>query len=138
MEKQARSEVLLQHVNFILDMGRASKGADIVDSDVCAEKVSKCVKGKDLKVEEINFVTAGEFLAQLNKNLGRGDNEKVKVAELKRVEQRRRMMKEFVQKFKKVSSSRYEERALIEKFKRGMNKIIRRKLMEVKMPPRNY
>ena len=138
MEKQARSEVLLQHVNFILDMGRASKGADIVDFDVCAEKVSKCVKGKDLEVEEINFATAGEFLAQLDKNLGREDNEKVKVAELKRVEQRRRMMKEFVQKFKKVSSSRYEERALIEKFKRGMNKIIRRKLMEVKMPSKNY
>jgi len=119
-------------------MGRASKGADIVDSDVCAEKVSKCVKEKDLEVEEINFATAGEFLAQLDKNLGRGDNEKVKVAELKRVEQRRRMMKEFVQKFKKVLSSRYKERALIEKFKRGMNKIIRRKLMEVKMPSKNY
>jgi len=40
-------------------------------------------------------------------------------------------MEEFVQEFRRVTKeSRYKERLLIEEFKRKMNKIIRRKLME--------
>ena len=31
--------------------------------------------------------------------------------------------------------SRYEERPLMEEFKRGMNRVIRRKLMEAERPP---
>ena len=56
----------------------------------------------------------------------------MKVAELKKVEQRSRTMEEFVQKFKRaVKKSKYERRALIKEFKWGMNKVIRRKLMQV-------
>ena len=41
-------------------------------------------------------------------------------------------MEEFVQKFKRaVKKSKYERRALIKEFKWGMNKVIRRKLMQV-------
>ena len=40
-------------------------------------------------------------------------------------------MEKFVQKFRKVAKgSRYEERTLMEEFKREMNGAIRRKLME--------
>jgi len=40
-------------------------------------------------------------------------------------------MEEFVQEFKRVArGSRYEERLLVEEFKREMNSMIRRKLME--------
>jgi len=40
-------------------------------------------------------------------------------------------MEEFVQKFRRVArESRYEERLLIEEFKREMNDMIKRKLME--------
>jgi len=40
-------------------------------------------------------------------------------------------MKEFVQEFKRTArNSRCEERLLVEEFKRGMNRVIRRKLME--------
>ena len=42
---------------------------------------------EDLKVGEIEYESAGEFLAGLKRELGRGDKEAVKVAELKRVEQ---------------------------------------------------
>ena len=45
-------------------------------------------------------------------------------------------MEEFVQEFKRTArDSRYEERSLIEKFKRGMNGAIRGKLMEVENQP---
>jgi len=45
-------------------------------------------------------------------------------------------MEEFVQEFKRaVKGSGYKERLLIEEFKRGMNRMIRRKLMEAKNQP---
>ena len=60
----------------------------------------------------------------------------VKVAELKRLEQRERKIEEFIQEFKRVArGSRYEERPLIEEFKRGINGSIRRKLMEAERQP---
>ena len=45
-------------------------------------------------------------------------------------------MKEFVQEFKRAArESGYERRLLIEEFKREINGIIRRKLMEVENQP---
>jgi len=45
-------------------------------------------------------------------------------------------MKEFVQKFKRaVRGSGYEGRLLVEEFKRGINRMIRRKLMKAKNQP---
>ena len=72
-----------------------------------------------------------EFLTSLKKEFGRGEEKSVKVAELRKLEQGARMMKEFVQEFKRVArGSGYEGRLLVEEFKRGMNRGIRRKLME--------
>jgi len=56
----------------------------------------------------------------------------VKVAELKKIEQGERMIEEFVQDFKRTArGSGYEGHLLIEEFKWGMNRSIRRKLMEL-------
>jgi len=45
-------------------------------------------------------------------------------------------MEEFMQKFKRAArGSRYEGRLLIEEFKRRMNGVIRRKLMEAENQP---
>jgi len=72
----------------------------------------------------------------LKKEFEGGDEEVVKIAELKRVKQERRIMEEFVQKFRRaVRESRYERRVLVEKFKRGMSGAIRRKLMEAERSP---
>jgi len=50
------------------------------------------------------------------------DDELAKMAECKRVEQEWRMMEEFFQEFRRTArGSGYEKRALVEKFKRGMN-----------------
>jgi len=87
---------------------------------------------EDLETEEVEFESAGEFLAEIRKEFGGGDEEALKVAELKRIEQGARMMEEFVQDFKRVArGSRYEEHLLIKEFKQGINRNIRRKLMEV-------
>ena len=62
----------------------------------------------------------------------------MKIAKLKKVEQESRIIEEFVQKFRKaVRVSRYKERLLIEKFKKGMNSVIRQKLIKVECSPKN-
>ena len=91
---------------------------------------------ENLETEEIEFESVGEFLLELKKEFGGGDKELVKVAELKRIEQGGKTIEKFVQKFKRTAKeSGYQDRVLVEKFKRGMNEGIRRKLIEVERPP---
>jgi len=91
---------------------------------------------EDLEVEEIEFELVGEFLAKIKKKFGGEDEELVKVVELKRMEQGERLMEEFVQDFKRVArESSYKECPLIEEFKQGINRAIRRKLMKAENQP---
>ena len=73
----------------------------------------------------LEYETTGEFLADLKKEFGGGDKETVKVAELKRLEQRERAIEEFVQEFRRAArDSGYEGRLLVEEFKREINRVI--------------
>jgi len=91
---------------------------------------------EDLEIGELEYESAGEFLAGLKREFGGEDEEVVKVAELKRIEQEGKTMEEFIQEFKQaVRESRYEERPLVEEFKREISRVIRRKLMEAERPP---
>ena len=72
----------------------------------------------------------------IRKEFGGGDEKAVKVAELKRLEQGGRTIEEFVQEFRRAArGSGYKGRLLIEKLKRGLNGMIRRKLMKAERPP---
>jgi len=45
-------------------------------------------------------------------------------------------MEKFVQEFRRVArGSRYKGRPLVKEFKRGMNRVRRRKLIEIERPP---
>jgi len=89
-----------------------------------------------IEAEEVEFESVEEFLTCLKKEFGGGEEESVKVAELRKLEQGGKTMEEFVQEFKRAArGSGYEERPLVEEFKRGMNGGIRRKLMEAENPP---
>jgi len=91
---------------------------------------------EEITTGEIEFETVGEFLAKIRKEFGGGDEESVKVAELKKIEQGERTMEEFVQDFKRTArGSDYEGCPLIKEFKQGMNRNIRRKLMEAENQP---
>ena len=80
---------------------------------------------EDLEAENLEYETTEEFLADLKKEFGGGDNKTMKIAELKKVKQEDRTIEEFMQEFKRVSkSSKYKERPLIKEFKQGMNRII--------------
>ena len=49
-----------------------------------------------MNIEEIKFEMAGEFLAEIRREFRGGDDELVKAAELKKIEQGKRTMEEFV------------------------------------------
>jgi len=84
----------------------------------------------------MEYEMAEEFLMVLKKKFGEGEEESVKAAELRKLEQGGRTIEEFIQEFKRAArESGYEGRPLIEKFKRGINGGIRRKLIEVENSP---
>ena len=91
---------------------------------------------EELEAREVEYEIAEELLTSLKKEFGGREEEAVKAAELRKLEQEERTMEEFVQKFKRAArGSRYEGRLLVEEFKQGMNRGIRKKLMEVENPP---
>ena len=91
---------------------------------------------EELESGEMEYETVEEFLTSLKKEFGGGEEESVKAAELRRMEQGGKTMEEYVQEFKRTArGSGYEGRPLVEEFKRGINGGIRRKLMEAENPP---
>jgi len=91
---------------------------------------------EEIEAGEVEYESAEEFLTSLRKEFGGGEEESVKAAELRKMEQGGKTMEEYVQEFKRaVRGSGYERRPLIEEFKRGMNGGIRRKLIEAENLP---
>ena len=91
---------------------------------------------EELEAGEVEYELAEDFLTCLKKEFGGGEEESVKAAELRKLEQGGRTMEEFVQEFKRAArGSGYEGRPLVEEFKQGMNGGIRRKLIEAENPP---
>jgi len=90
---------------------------------------------EDLEARLLEYKTAGKFLVDVRKKFRGGNEELVRVAELRRLEQGERIMKEFIQEFRRaVRGSEYEGRPLVEEFKKRMSGVIRRKLMEAERP----
>jgi len=99
-------------------------------ADVWKENVME-----ELEAGEVEYESVEEFLTSLRKEFGEGEEESVKAAELRKLEQEGKSMEEFVQEFKRVArESRYERRPLMEEFKRGINGGIQRKLIEAENP----
>jgi len=91
---------------------------------------------EEIEAGEVEYESVEEFLTILKREFVRGEEESVKAAELRKLEQGGRTMEEFVQEFKRAArGSGYKGRPLIEEFKRGMSGGIRRKLMEVENLP---
>ena len=67
-----------------------------------------------METEEVEYKSAGEFLVGVKREFGGEDKEVVKVAELRKLEQRGRTMEEFVQEFRRIArGSRYEGAPLL-------------------------
>ena len=93
---------------------------------------------ENLKERNLEYETVGEFLADPKKKFGKWDNKIIKIAEFKKVEWENRMIEKFVQEFKKVvRRSGHKRRLLVGEFNRGMNRVIKWKLMKVERSPRD-
>ena len=58
---------------------------------------------EELELEEIKYETAEEFLMSLRKEFGGGEDEAVKAAELRKIEQEGKTIEEFMQEFKRAA-----------------------------------
>jgi len=57
---------------------------------------------EDLESRDLEFPTIRNFLIKLKTEFDSGNNKSAKIAELKKVEQKSRMMEKFVQKFRRA------------------------------------
>jgi len=88
---------------------------------------------EELELGNLEYETAEKFLAELKKEFGEGDK---KAAELKKLEQEERTIEEFIQELKRATRrSRYKGRPLVKEFKKGISRIIRKKLIKIKRLP---
>ena len=63
---------------------------------------------EDLEEKLLEYETVGEFLTNIKRKFGEGDEESVKVAELQKLEQGNKTMEEFIQEFRRAArGSRY-------------------------------
>ena len=63
-----------------------------------------------METETLEYGMIGEFLTDLKKESGKGDNKIIKMVELERVEQRSKTIEEFVQEFiRAAKDSRYKK-----------------------------
>ena len=77
---------------------------------------------EELESGEVEYESAEEFLMSLKKEFSGGEEESVKVAELRKLEQGGRTIEEFMQEFKRTArGSGYKGRPLVEEFKQEMN-----------------
>ena len=81
----------MQVVCMYENEGSINGRADSVGAVIYAGGISRYLEGRLLEYE-----TVGEFLADIKKEFGRGNEESVKVAELQRLEQESKTMEEFV------------------------------------------
>ena len=91
---------------------------------------------EEMEAGEVEYESAEEFLTILRKEVAGGEEESVKAAELRKMEQGGKLIEEYVQEFKRAArGSRYEGQLLMEEFKRVINGGIRRKLIEAENLP---
>ena len=89
-----------------------------------------------LAKRESEVESAEQLFTKMRDNFGKILEKERKIEQLRKIEQGGRTCDEYVQEFKKVARrSGYERRSLIKEFKRGLNRSIRRKLVEAKEPP---
>jgi len=88
-----------------------------------------------LAKRESEVDTVEKLFTKIKNDFGETSEEERKIEQLQTIEQGGRTCNEYVQEFKKITrESGYIGRPLIEEFKRGLNRAIRRKLAEAEEP----
>ena len=84
----------------------------------------------------ITVQTVEELFAKIRQEFGEFNEESRKMDKLRVLEQREKTVDKYIQEFRKAARrSSYKGRALVEEFKRGLNGVVKRKLVEAELPP---
>jgi len=76
-----------------------------------------------------------ELFTKIRQEFGEFNKESRKVDELRVLEQGGKTVDEYVQEFRRTArGSCYKERVLVEEFKQELNRVVRRRLTEAKLP----
>jgi len=90
----------------------------------------------ELSKEELKVEIVEELFKKIKNEFEEIGEKERKVEQLRTIEQGGKICNEYAQEFKKIArGSGYERWPLIEEFKRGLNRGIRRKLIEAESPP---
>jgi len=90
----------------------------------------------ELSKGELEVETVEELFSKMRNEFREIAKEERKIEQLRTIKQERRTCNKYVQEFKKVArGSGYEGWPLIEEFKRGLSRALRRKLAEAESPP---
>ena len=90
----------------------------------------------ELSKEELKVEIVEELFKKMKNEFEEIGEKERKVEQLRTIEQGGKTCNEYAQEFKKIArGSEYERWPLIEEFKRGLNRGIRRKLIEAESPP---
>ena len=90
----------------------------------------------ELSKEELKVEIVEELFKKMKNEFEKIGEKERKVEQLRTIEQGGKIYNEYAQEFKKIArESGYKRWPLIEEFKRGLNRGIRRKLIEAKSPP---
>ena len=112
-----------------------------MDIIICIKRINRYIKEEFVnrfRNGKVKFGSTDEFLLELKKEFGRVNEELVEVAELRRIEQKEKIMEEFIQEFQRAArSSKYKRKVLVKKFKMEINRVIRKKLIEIEKPPKS-
>ena len=89
----------------------------------------------ELSKRELEVETVEELFSKIRNKFGKTIEEKRKIEQLRTIKQGGRTCNEYIQEFKKIArESGYKEQPLIEEFKRGLSKALRRKLAKAESP----
>jgi len=90
----------------------------------------------ELSKGELEIEMAKKLFGKISNEFGEMAEEERKIEQLRTIEQGRRTYDKYIQEFKKIArGSSYERQPLIEEFKRGLSRVLRRKLAEAENPP---
>ena len=90
----------------------------------------------ELSKGELEVETVEELFSKMRNEFREIAKEERKIEQLRTIKQGRRTCNKYVQEFKKVArGSGYEGWPLIEEFKRGLSRALRRKLAEAETQP---
>ena len=124
-------------IDIVSDIDKIRWVLTYVQGGVAETQKDNLLEELEQKTQE--FLTVKELYEKIKREFGEINKQLMKVDQLQLLEQSNRTYNEYVHKFKKVArGSEYEGHPLIEEFKRGLNRVVRKRLAKAEPIQNNW